>query len=113
GTANWEILHDAILLDNGLVLVGETDGPTSQKKDMYLIYTDLDGDTLWTRTIGTPENDIAYAIDSISNTELIIGGQMADNGFEQGVLISCDLMGAINWVKFDNTILVAFIRDVL
>ncbi|MBW7868497.1 MAG: T9SS type A sorting domain-containing protein [Brumimicrobium sp.] len=113
GTANWEILHDAMLLDNQIILVGETDGLTTQQKDMYMVFTDLNGDTLWTKTIASPVNDIAYAVDTISSSELLIGGQKGDNNFEKGVLISCSLTGSINWSKFDNTRLIPFIKDVI
>src|SRR5690554_1200633 len=75
GTENWEKLNDAILLpDGGVVLVGQTEGLTTQLIDIFMVRTDAMGDTLWTKTLATPENDIAYALDTISANAFILAG---------------------------------------
>lgn len=112
GGSDWEILHDAVLLDDGIVLVGEVEGLYTQGKDIYMVRTDLDGDTLWTKTISTPEEDIAYAVTLITDENFLVGGVLGEDGIAQGFLASYHVDGSENWINFDNTEGVTVIKDV-
>jgi hypothetical protein len=60
--------------DGGYVVVGETNSFGAGGYDVYLIKTDSDGDTLWTRTYGRTENDRGYSVQQIPEG-YIVGGK--------------------------------------
>ncbi|PKR80894.1 hypothetical protein CW751_06910 [Brumimicrobium salinarum] len=103
GGENWEILHDAqILSDGGLILVGHSEGNTTQEKDLYMVRTNAVGDTLWTKTIQTSTDDIAYAVDTLSNSQFVIGGVMGDAGVQRGMLAAYNNVdGSEVWLSFN------------
>jgi hypothetical protein len=101
GGSNWEILHDARLLaDGGLVLVGQTEGPTTNGADMFFVRTDALGDTIWTKTIETPQDDVAYAVDTLSSTQIVIGGDMGDAGVVKGMITGYHIDGSQEWLEY-------------
>lgn len=108
GGSNWEILHDAQLLqDGGAILVGQTEGATTQGTDVFMVRTDEFGDTLWTKTISTSGADVMYAIDTLSANEFVVGGQI-DN---TGVLAKFNIDGTQEWVESYNIDGELVIRD--
>lgn len=108
GGSNWEILHDAQLMqDGGVILVGQTEGPTTQGTDVFMVRTDEFGDTLWTKTISTSGADVMYAIDTLSANEFVVGGQI-DN---TGVLAKFNIDGTQEWVESYNIDGELVIRD--
>lgn len=112
GGSNWEILHDAQLMqDGGVVLVGQTEGPTTNGADIFMVRTDALGDTLWTKIISTPEADVAYAIDTLSATEILIGGKSGNNGVSTGMLAKFNIDGTEEWVSFYDSHGTSIIRD--
>lgn len=113
GGPNWEILHDAHLLaDGGLILVGQTEGPTTDGADVFMVRTDALGDTLWTKTMSTPEDDIAYAVDTISNDKFVIGGDMGDGNEVMGMLATFNIDGTPEWQKFYDQDGKSMVRDI-
>jgi len=61
--------------DNGFILTGETNSFGSGNSDVWLVKTNKDGDTLWTKTYGGKENDWGEAVVQTSdNGFLIVGG---------------------------------------
>ncbi|WP_107039230.1 T9SS type A sorting domain-containing protein [Brumimicrobium mesophilum] len=100
GGADWDVLHDAALLDDGgLILVGETDGLLSQGKDVFMVRTDALGAEIWTKTIQTAEDDFASSVLVLSPTEFVIGGNIGDFGISKGMLASYHVDGTENWVE--------------
>ncbi len=69
--------------DGGYVIGGaySTDS-TSLDVDAYIIKTDANGDTLWTRTYGGAGNDYAQSIQQTTDGGYILGGYT--NGFGEG-----------------------------
>lgn len=55
----WDILQTD---DGGFVIAGYTNAYSATMKDIYLIRTNAQGDTLWTRTYGTEYDDDGYSI---------------------------------------------------
>jgi hypothetical protein len=49
---------------NNILIVGDTKSFGAGNSDVYLIYMDANGDTLWTKTHGTPDDDFGYSADS-------------------------------------------------
>ena len=63
-----------ITQDNGFILVGSTWSYGAGRGDIFLIKTDANGDTLWTRTLGGVENDVGYCVRQTDDDGYIITG---------------------------------------
>jgi hypothetical protein len=61
-------------LDGGSIGGGSTDSFGPGNEDVYLIKTDSDGDTLWTRTYGGNGWDYGYSVKQTSDGGYIIAG---------------------------------------
>jgi hypothetical protein len=69
----WQKMNDAaMLVDTGVVLVGET--TEENGTDVFVVRTDSSGDTLWTKTIGGQGNDIATSVDVYQDSLIVIAG---------------------------------------
>jgi type IX secretion system substrate protein len=87
-------------VDGGYILAGWTDSFGSGNYDMYLIKTNANGDTLWTRTFGTIENDGANSVQQTSDGGYIVCGQ--SNIYSQGgdiYLVKTNTQGNLEWSK--------------
>jgi len=60
--------------DGGFVVAGSTNCVGAGSCDAYLIKTNAQGDTLWTRTYGGPNADKAYAVRQTSDGGYVIAG---------------------------------------
>lgn len=89
--------------DDGYIIVGETrsfGSGTPDKSNVYLIKTDADGDTSWTRTYGGIENEVGYAVHQASDGGYIIVGSSPDLLGNPSILImKTDANGDSVWVK--------------
>jgi len=54
--------------NNNLVVVGNTKSYGAGNSDVYILHLDINGDTLWTKTIGTPDDDFGYSVDMYIDT---------------------------------------------
>ncbi|MCE3260032.1 MAG: hypothetical protein K0S12_1673, partial [Bacteroidetes bacterium] len=74
GGSDWDFLYNACLMpDGGLVMCGETYTDSKGGSDAYLIRTDQNGDTLWTKKIGTTGDDSFYAVAQKNNRIYVVG----------------------------------------
>lgn len=74
GGNQWDRVLDARMTrDTGIVMVGETNNGV-YGLDMYIVRTDINGDTLWTRTFENYGDDVANAIDIYNDSLLIVAG---------------------------------------
>ncbi|MGB3340865.1 MAG: hypothetical protein WBB37_05235 [bacterium] len=89
--------------DGGYIITGETRsfGPgTPDKSNVYIIKTDADGDTMWTRTYGTVENEVGYAVRQATDNGYIIVGSGPDQvGNPSMLIIKTDANGDSVWLK--------------
>lgn len=89
--------------DNGYVIVGTTFSYGAGGGDVYLIKTDINGDTLWTKTYGGVSQDYGESIQQCSDGGFIILGwtlNFGDNdGHEDYYLIKTDSNGNELWYK--------------
>ena len=60
--------------DGGFIICGTTLSFGSGKEDIYLIRTDLNGDTLWTKTCGGIEPDEGWSVQQTSDDGFIVAG---------------------------------------
>jgi hypothetical protein len=62
--------------DGGFIISGESDSFTnSWDNDVYLIKTDINGDTLWTKTFGSGGEDKGWSVQQTTDGGYIIAGQ--------------------------------------
>lgn len=75
GTAGWEKVNDAALTrDTGVIMVGGTNSTITTGQDMFIVRTDKNGDTLWTKTLGGIGADEANCIEPYNDSLFMIGG---------------------------------------
>ena len=105
GEEGWERLYDAVLTrDTGMFMVGETYSNPTNNSDMYIVRTDKNGDTLWTRTIGGLGPDGLRSVKRWDDSTFYVAGQtFVDDSMltkayiarydEDGTLIWSDIIG--------------------
>lgn len=101
GGTDWERAHDLIQLpDSGFVLVGETYSYGNGNMDVYIIRTDKNGDTLWTRTYGGTNDDYANAVLLDGDSLVIAGGTTSFGaGMTDGLILKYHINGTLGWAK--------------
>lgn len=75
----WSVKNTS---DGSYIIAGWTD-IFPRGSDMYLIKTDQNGDSLWTRKYGSPYNDIATSVLETSDHRYIVGGCVGANFYER------------------------------
>ena len=104
GGSNVEFCHNVQLCsDGGFVITGYTSTFGLGGNDVYVIRTNANGDTLWSRTFGTPDHNEAWAITQTSDGGFIITGNTLITGSQKLFVIKTDAAGNILWSKgYDN-----------
>lgn len=100
GGDGWEKVNDAtMLMDTGIMMVGQTNTNTAGNDDIYIVRTDKNGDTLWTKTLGSTGNDFATCIRQLNDSICIIGGQkyIEDSLMNKAYLLCIKTNGDIQW----------------
>jgi hypothetical protein len=87
--------------DGGYILTGHTDCSGSILEQVYLIKTDADGDTTWTRTYGGSGFDYGYKVQETQDGGYIIIGWTTSYGVGSGdaYLIKTDSEGNLEWQR--------------
>ncbi len=88
--------------DGGYIIAGMTQPLDSVwQDDVYLIKTDANGDTLWTRTYGGPNRDAATSVQQTTDGGYFIGGWTMSFGAGIGdiYLIRTDAQGDTLWTR--------------
>ncbi|GMU99110.1 MAG: hypothetical protein AMXMBFR51_18460 [Ignavibacteriota bacterium] len=82
--------------DGGLVITGVTRSFSVGEEDLFILKTNVDGDSLWFKTYGTAGNDGGYGISKTSDGGYIITGQYNWSGLW---LLKVDASGDTMWTK--------------
>ena len=85
--------------DNGFVIAGTTKSFGAGNFDYYVIKTNANGDTLWTKTYGGLNTDYGYSIQQTSDGGYIIVGYSNTFGGLKGYLIKTNSVGGVLWSK--------------
>jgi len=81
GGNDWDFAHSITTLqDSTYVVAGETYSYGNGARDIYLIKVNANGDTLWTKTYGGTNDDIAKYIFTDRNNELVVVGNTKSFG---------------------------------
>jgi len=60
--------------DNSYIICGYTESFGAGEDDVYLIKTDANGDSIWTKTIGCSKSDMGHSVYETSDGHLLIAG---------------------------------------
>jgi hypothetical protein len=90
--------------DGGYVVVGNTSFPGAVASDVWLIKTDANGDTLWTRTFGVNSDEMGYSVQQTQDGGYIITGTTESEGedFTDLLLIKTDPEGNVDQGEQDR-----------
>lgn len=96
--AAWDRINDAIMTkDTGIVMVGYRQATMGGSSDMLIMRLTKEGDTVWTKTIGTVGDDRANAIVDFQDSIYYLVGDMfvPDSNLVKGVLIKFNDQGVV------------------
>lgn len=87
--------------DGGYVIAGNTSSFGAGSTDAYLIRTNANGDTLWTKTYGGTDADMASCVKQTADGGFIMTGSTTSfgAGFQDVYLIKTDGNGNLLWSK--------------
>jgi hypothetical protein len=81
GGANWDMAYAVQQTDDGgYIVVGSSDSFGAWDSDFYLVKTNGEGDTLWTRSYGGSESDYAYSVQQTFDEGYIVAGSTISFG---------------------------------
>ncbi len=87
--------------DSGYVIAGYTTSFGAGEHDFYLVKTDANGDTIWTRTFGGTQLDYGYSVAQTADGGYVVTGYtMSFGAGEQDVyLVKTDANGDTIWTR--------------
>lgn len=91
-------------IDGGYVVGGYTRSYGAGDYDMYLIKTDVNGDTLWTKTYGGTGKDRCYSVQQTTDTGFVLVGVTESYGVDplnsyDVYVVKTDANGDTLWTK--------------
>jgi len=102
GGSDWDFAYSVEQTsDGGYIMAGGTYSDTKGDEDMYLVKTDANGDTLWTRKYGGVKQDEARSVKQTSDLGYIITGftKTASDTLGNVFLIKTDQNGDTLWTR--------------
>jgi hypothetical protein len=85
--------------DGGYVIVGWTEPTDSGHEDVYLIKTNAQGDTLWTRAYGGTDDDEGNSVEQTADGGYIIAGTTSSFGRDHAWLLKTNASGDTLWTR--------------
>jgi hypothetical protein len=102
GGENWDCGYSGQqTADGGYIVAGYTESYGAGQSDVYVLKTDADGDTLWTRTYGGELRDYAESIQETADGGYIVAGYTEQ--YEWGpfdlYVVKTDANGDVVWTR--------------
>ena len=102
GGTDYDIANAVLqVADGGYVIVGTTRSFGAGETDVYLVKTDADGNTRWTKTYGGENNDFGYSVEQIPDGGFVLAG--ATQSFGEGAadvyVVATDSSGRERWAR--------------
>ncbi|MDT8411634.1 MAG: T9SS type A sorting domain-containing protein [Vicingaceae bacterium] len=99
GGNDWDLAYDVIqTADSGFAFCGETYNNTNGESDVYIVKTNLLGDTLWTKTIGGTLADRGNSIMETADSSIVVVGMTTTTTDSvQMYLIKLNVTGNLIW----------------
>lgn len=100
GESGWERLYDAVLTrDTGMFMVGETLSNPTNNSDMFIVRTDKNGDTLWTKTMGGLGPDGLRGVHRWDDSTFYVAGQtyIDDSSYSKAFIAKYHEDGSLIW----------------
>jgi hypothetical protein len=87
--------------DRGCIIVGSALSFGAGRSDIYLVKTDVHGDTLWTMMLGGADYDIGYSVRQTADRGFVIAGTTRSfgSGRYDACLIKTDVTGHAIWTR--------------
>ena len=86
--------------DGGYIIAGHTYSFGLGQYDVYLLRTDVNGDTMWTKTYGGDQSDYGRSVQQTTDGGYIIGGYTHSFGpWTDFYLVKTDSIGDTLWTK--------------
>ena len=89
--------------DNGYALVGNSESTSSGSSDVLLVKTNINGDTIFSRSYGTIENEAGTSVIQLPDNGFVICGRQitfpGGNQSSDGLLLRTDAAGNLLWSK--------------
>jgi hypothetical protein len=102
GTNGWDRVNDALITpDSSVLMVGETTNTSNNNSNFYIIKTDHNGDTLWTKNFGSVGFDVLNTVVQYDATTFYAAGSHynADSSLVKGVIVRFNELGDVDWIK--------------
>jgi len=101
GGTNYEVGNDVQeTFDKGYIITGVSYNLQPDGNDVYLIKTNSNGDTLWTKTYGGTKNDQGISVQqTFDGNYIIVGYTESFSSYREVYLIKTDSNGDTLWTK--------------
>lgn len=102
-TGSGTVAHDLRVLNDGYAFCGTITDSASGISDAWLVRTDLNGDTLWSRQYGGAEIDDSWQIEQTPDGGFLLGGgsysYRTGNLQDDAWIVKTDANGVQQWTK--------------
>jgi len=88
--------------DGGYIFAGSAQMNPETGLDLYLVRTNENGDTLWTRTYGGDDEEWGYSMDQCSDGGFVIAGMLERLGVPEDydiIAVKIDSLGELQWTQ--------------
>lgn len=102
GGVNVDVIRSIKLLsDSGFIMAGFTNSYGQGGYDCWILRLNKNGDTLWTKTIGTPDWDFLYDVAITYDSGFVFAGGTygAGTGSEDMLFFKLDSSGNLEWTR--------------
>lgn len=101
GSYNEECRSVQQTSDGGYILAGHTQSFTAGEEGIWLVKTNINGDSLWSRVYCLSDGDRCYSIQQTANGGYVLGGMICnlDTGLWDYLLVKTDSNGDSLWSR--------------